>query len=81
MTLSTCCETETAATDAGGIPARLTGGVRAGYRRLARWNRLRHERHQLGELSDDLLRDIGLTRREALREARRPFWDVTGGRR
>ncbi|PMR69619.1 DUF1127 domain-containing protein [Halomonas heilongjiangensis] len=50
-------------------------------RRMNHQMQLRHERRQLGELSDSLLRDIGLTRREAMREARRPFWDDIGWRR
>ena len=43
---------------------------------LARWRRIRRERQQLLELSDHMLRDIGLTRTQAGREAARPFWDV-----
>ncbi|MBA2778473.1 DUF1127 domain-containing protein [Halomonas kenyensis] len=42
---------------------------------------LRRERSQLLELSDHQLRDIGLTRHEAAREARRHFWDDIGWRR
>jgi uncharacterized protein YjiS (DUF1127 family) len=37
--------------------------------------RARQRRH-LAELDDAMLRDIGLTRDEARREARRPFWDA-----
>lgn len=43
---------------------------------LARWWRIRRERQQLLELSDHMLRDIGLTRADARCEAARPFWDV-----
>jgi len=32
------------------------------------------QRQQLLELDDRLLADIGLSRREALEEARKPFW-------
>ncbi|WP_230374164.1 DUF1127 domain-containing protein [Pontivivens ytuae] len=32
-------------------------------------------RAQLAKLDDHMLRDLGLTEGEALREARRPFWD------
>jgi uncharacterized protein YjiS (DUF1127 family) len=35
----------------------------------------RQQRRDLRELTDDQLRDIGLTRTEARREAARPFWD------
>ncbi|MEQ8898123.1 MAG: hypothetical protein RID23_13630 [Roseovarius sp.] len=34
------------------------------------------QRRKLAELDDAALRDMGLTRREALDEARRPAWDV-----
>ena len=33
------------------------------------------QRRQLAQLDDALLADIGLTREQALREARRPLWD------
>ncbi|MBL8667879.1 MAG: DUF1127 domain-containing protein [Rhodospirillales bacterium] len=32
------------------------------------------ERHQLGELDDRLLRDVGIDRATADREALKPFW-------
>jgi uncharacterized protein YjiS (DUF1127 family) len=35
----------------------------------------RRTRHTLRELPDELLRDIGITRAEAMREAKRPFWE------
>jgi uncharacterized protein YjiS (DUF1127 family) len=49
------------------------------WARLARlvlhvWPERRRQRAQLRELEDHLLRDIGVTRGEALREARKPFW-------
>ena len=50
-------------------------------RRMDRLAQLRRERSQLRELSDELLRDIGLTRHEANRESRRHFWDDIGWRR
>lgn len=34
------------------------------------------QRRRLARLDDAALRDLGLTREEALREARRPVWDV-----
>ncbi len=35
----------------------------------------RRTRAQLAKLDAHLLRDLGITEGEALREARRPFWD------
>ena len=37
-------------------------------------SRQRSRLHELADLNDDLLRDIGVTREEALREAEKPFW-------
>jgi uncharacterized protein YjiS (DUF1127 family) len=46
-------------------------------RTLLFWNERSRQRKALGELADlndYLLKDIGLTRDEALREAEKPFW-------
>ncbi len=43
--------------------------------RVRRWRELSRQRRELAQLSDDLLKDIGLSRADALREANRPFWD------
>jgi uncharacterized protein YjiS (DUF1127 family) len=39
----------------------------------------RRERRRLEELPDHLLKDVGLTREEAITEARRKPWDVPPG--
>lgn len=64
-------------------PQRLRFIVRLWHwaRRMDRLAQLRRERNQLHELSDELLRDIGLTRHEANRESRRHYWDDIGWRR
>lgn len=49
--------------------------VRHGLVRLARWQQLARERESLRHLDERTLRDIGVSRHEALKEARRPFWD------
>jgi len=43
-------------------------------RALAAAMERRRQRHDLALLDDRLLRDIGLTRSEAAREWRKPFW-------
>ena len=43
---------------------------------LLEWNELAHQRHQLASLEDHVLRDIGIEREAARREASRPFWDI-----
>lgn len=48
--------------------------------RIARFARgaalARRERAELASLDDAALKDIGVSREEALAEARRPLWDV-----
>ena len=54
--------------------------VAARIRRLVGlWLTRRRERLALAELDERLLRDIGIDRVTAMREAERPFWD--GGER
>jgi uncharacterized protein YjiS (DUF1127 family) len=43
-------------------------------RALARMLRRGRERRALSRLSDDLLRDIGLTRHDVAAECRKPIW-------
>jgi uncharacterized protein YjiS (DUF1127 family) len=38
------------------------------------WRRRAHSRRELAALCDRCLRDIGVTRFEAIREVRKPFW-------
>lgn len=45
------------------------------WRMLRRWRQLARERGQLARLSDAALKDLGLSRADALQEAERPFWD------
>ena len=39
------------------------------------WKEILRQRKQLSKMDDYLLRDIGITRVEAAREAERKFWD------
>jgi len=51
--------------------------VSAWLRTLGLWIDRSHQRRQLGELAelnDYLLKDIGVSREEAMREAEKPFW-------
>ena len=43
--------------------------------RLYRWYSIARERRQLAEMSDWMLKDIGISRADADREASRHFWD------
>jgi uncharacterized protein YjiS (DUF1127 family) len=47
------------------------------WRTLGLWIDLSRQRRQLGELAelnDYLLKDIGVSREDAMREAEKPFW-------
>ena len=41
---------------------------------LAAWQDRANQRDVLGSLDDRMLKDIGLSRADALQEARKPFW-------
>jgi uncharacterized protein YjiS (DUF1127 family) len=45
---------------------------------LLRWRELARQRRRLLSLDDRMLKDIGITRAEAMREGTRPFWDTPG---
>ena len=45
---------------------------------LLRWQELAQQRRRLLALDDRMLKDIGMTRAEAMREGTRPFWDAPG---
>ncbi|TGD97026.1 DUF1127 domain-containing protein [Methylobacterium nonmethylotrophicum] len=51
-------------------------GIAILRRWLRRWTARRRLGHDLPFLTDETLADVGLTRREALAEARRPFWQA-----
>ena len=42
---------------------------------LRRWHQVSTERVELSRLSDERLRDIGLSRADVVQESSRPFWD------
>ena len=41
---------------------------------ISLWIERMRQREALASLSDEMLRDIGITRVEAARESRKPFW-------
>ena len=63
-------------------PARMNNGIEplshrlwhAITTRIGHWHRNRTTRRQLTRLSESALRDIGIKRYEAMREAQKPFW-------
>jgi uncharacterized protein YjiS (DUF1127 family) len=46
----------------------------AAFRLLARWIERTRQRDALTSLEDHMLRDIGITRADAARESKKPFW-------
>ncbi|MFG3692943.1 DUF1127 domain-containing protein [Stutzerimonas stutzeri] len=45
------------------------------WQRVRRWHALYRQRRQLAALSDEMLKDLGLSRADIDTEAHRPFWD------
>jgi uncharacterized protein YjiS (DUF1127 family) len=66
------------ATDPATPLHQFSSGIKPAVRRQGWWSWLdrQHERKGLREIADDphLLRDLGLTREQALCEATKPFW-------
>lgn len=64
----------------------ISGSARHGRGRfnpislLMALNDIATERYRLAQLDTDRLSDLGLTRKEARAEARRPFWALPAGR-
>jgi uncharacterized protein YjiS (DUF1127 family) len=63
---------------AGGLTAGLGAALSRGLLVLLRWQELARQRRALAAMDDRMLKDIGLTRVDARREAGRPFWDDGG---
>jgi len=57
-----------------GISAYLSRAFRALLGTFETWQERTDQRRHLLELDERLLRDIGLSRYDALREAAKPFW-------
>jgi len=55
-------------------PAGLVGGVARMIDLIFLWQERSRGRYWLAQLDDRTLRDIGLSRIDALREASKPFW-------
>ena len=57
---------------------RLVRGIRAvaaiRFLRVLQWHELARQRRALLALDEHMLKDIGISRADAEREARRPFW-------
>ena len=62
--------TERRGTDAGFSPFELESI----HRVLSTWWTRATTRRQLAQMDDSLLSDIGISRADALREVRKPFW-------
>ena len=54
--------------------SRAMAKIRAVGATVSLWRSRQRERRDLIKLDDRFLRDIGITRRQALEEAKKPFW-------
>lgn len=55
-------------------PASVIAALRLAARAVLAWRERAVQRRELAELPEYMLRDIGLTRDQALVEAAKPFW-------
>jgi uncharacterized protein YjiS (DUF1127 family) len=55
---------------------RFNGRFAAACSLLAAWIERTRQRSALTSLEDHMLRDIGITRADAARESRKPFWNA-----
>ena len=53
----------------------VPGVLRVVVTTVLRWREVRRQRRALLTLSDELLKDIGISRADAMQEAGRPFWE------
>jgi uncharacterized protein YjiS (DUF1127 family) len=58
----------------GRLPAQVDRILVNSYRTVSGWRERAEQRRRLMQLPDDRLRDIGVSRLEAVREAQKPFW-------
>lgn len=52
----------------------LAAGAASAQAMLATWQRRSRARHELEQMDEHLLTDVGLTREQVLQEAAKPFW-------
>jgi uncharacterized protein YjiS (DUF1127 family) len=56
------------------VSRRAAGGLRSLFGLISEWLRRSESRRELAGLCDRTLRDIGISRTDALCEADKPFW-------
>ncbi len=61
----------------GSFTARVFTSIKA---RVSRWYELHRQRLQLARLSDEALKDLGLSRADVYRESEQHFWNDTMNR-
>jgi len=54
----------------------MTQTINRTWTKFAQWREIARQRRALDQLGDQMLKDIGLSRVDAEREARRHFWDA-----
>lgn len=73
-TMSGCQSLASGSAETKAPPTRRAGVLSAGWSWCMTRIDKRRSRNTLAELTDEQLRDIGLTRPQAIHEASRPFW-------
>ena len=71
----TCGPNVTLIATSPALPTRRGGMLTRALAQVRIWIERSRQRHALAELDDRLLRDVGITRWHAKREAARSYWD------
>lgn len=58
-----------------GLDAHRESWLAAAWHQFRRWEQLVYEREQLSRMSDEMLKDIGLSRADVMEESERHFWE------
>jgi len=55
----------------------IISAIQRTWNKTKQWRQIAQQRRELRGLSDEILKDIGMSRSDADYEAKRPFWDVS----
>lgn len=55
----------------------IIAAIQRTWNKTIQWRQIAQQRRELRGLSDEILKDIGISRSDADYEANRPFWDVS----
>jgi len=58
------------------VPSGLGRALRSMLSRLAEWRERHEQRKTLAAMNERMLKDVGISRSDAIRESSKPFWQA-----